>query len=81
VYPCPALPLALGSLTETTLKELAGGDAKKRFRAVVTTLPGGCRKCAGEKGCHGGCRGRSLVIGGDIAQPDPVCELAIQEKG
>lgn len=81
VYPCPALPLALGSLADTTLKELAAGEAKKRLRTAVTTLPDGCRGCADEMGCHGGCRGRSLVLSGDIARPDPACETAIHEKG
>ncbi|MFH1026698.1 MAG: SPASM domain-containing protein, partial [Pseudomonadota bacterium] len=35
VYPCPALPLALGSLADIELKELLIGDAKKSFRAQI----------------------------------------------
>lgn len=78
VYPCPSLPLALGSLTETTLAELAAGEAKKRFRATVAPLPDACLGCPEQKGCKGGCRGRSLVINGDIARPDPACGVAIK---
>jgi len=81
VYPCPALPQALGSLTETTLAELVAGDLKNRFRAAVGTLPDGCRECPEQAGCHGGCRGRSLVVGENIARPDPACDIAIHEKG
>ncbi len=76
VYPCPSLPLALGSLTETTLKELVGGEAKKRFRAAVAILPDACLDCPEKAGCKGGCRGRSLVAGNDVALPDPACGIA-----
>jgi len=76
VYPCPSLPLALGSLTETTLKELVGGESKKSFRAAVATLPDACLDCPEKAGCKGGCRGRSLVARNDITRPDPACGIA-----
>jgi GeoRSP system SPASM domain protein len=81
VYPCPALPLALGNLADTTLKELTAGNGKRVFRAAVAGLPEACRWCPDQAGCHGGCRGRSLVLAGDMACPDPACGIEIHEKG
>lgn len=79
VYPCPTLPLALGNLADTTLKELLDGETKKIFRGAVGALPEECRGCPDQAGCHGGCRGRSLVISGSIACVDPACEIEINE--
>ncbi len=81
VYPCPAMPLALGSLDEITLKDLVAGEAKKRFREAVNGLPEACRGCEDERGCHGGCRGRSLELSGSVVRPDPTCEIVINKKG
>ncbi|HEY3309008.1 MAG TPA: SPASM domain-containing protein [Desulfuromonadaceae bacterium] len=81
VYPCPALPLALGSLADTTLKELLTGEAKKSFRTQTRKLPDECRCCDQQAGCHGGCRGRSLILTRDISRPDPACEIVLNQKG
>lgn len=81
VYPCPALPLALGCLADTTLKRLLDGEAKSLFRRTVTTLPEGCCGCSDQEGCHGGCRGRSQVVAGDMGRLDPACGIEINEKG
>lgn len=81
VYPCPALPLALGSLADITLKELLAGEAKKSLRTQVKKLPDECSSCAEQAGCHGGCRGRSLILSEDISRPDPACELVLHQKG
>lgn len=80
VYPCPALPLALGSLADITLKELLTGAAKRSFRTQVKKLPDECSSCAEQAGCYGGCRGRSLVLTRDISRPDPACEIVLYQR-
>ncbi len=81
IYPCPALPLALGSTADLTLKEVLAGEGKRGFRQMVKTLPEECNCCVEQTGCHGGCRGRSLVLSGDISRPDPACEIVATLKG
>jgi GeoRSP system SPASM domain protein len=81
IYPCPALPMALGSTADMTLKEVLAGEGKRSFRQIITTLPEECNCCAEQAGCYGGCRGRSLVLSRDISRPDPACEIVPTLKG
>lgn len=73
VYPCPALPLSLGSLHVTTLAEILASTAKKDVREMLRQLPAACALCDELKQCRGGCRGRSHVLDGSVQNLDPVC--------
>jgi GeoRSP system SPASM domain protein len=73
VYPCPVMPVALGDLRTTPLKEIAKGDAKKKLRAELLRLPRGCADCADAAACKGGCRGRGERTFGNWDSIDPGC--------
>jgi len=73
VYPCPSLPIKLGSLSKGTLKEMMASSQKKKLRALLTDLPEGCYDCVEAKKCAGGCRGRSYILAGSLGLPDPSC--------
>jgi len=72
VYPCPLVPVALGSVKEHTLVDIAAGAGKRQVRAQIRRLPTACDECAEPAGCHGGCRGRALVMS-DWQASDPAC--------
>ncbi|RNC65432.1 MAG: GeoRSP system SPASM domain protein, partial [Desulfuromonadales bacterium] len=53
VYPCPSLPVRLGDLAATPLKDIISSPAKKEFRRRLLAMPADCEGC-GELGV---CRG------------------------
>jgi len=73
VYPCPVMPVPLGDLKTTTLKEIARGASKKELRAQLLRLPLGCTDCAAAVACKGGCRGRGERVSGTWDGIDPGC--------
>lgn len=73
VYPCPVMPLSLGDLKTTSLKEIAKSAAKKDLRAHLLRLPQGCIDCAAAEACKGGCRGRGERVFGTWEGIDPGC--------
>lgn len=73
VYPCPSLPVRLGSLSEQSLKEVLASPAKKDFRRKLLESPADCRSCADVSSCKGGCRGRGYVSCGNLEGIDPAC--------
>ncbi len=73
VYPCPTLPMRLGSLAENSLKEIISSPLKKQFRRSLLEQPGQCRDCAEVSVCRGGCRGRGLALQGTLDGIDPAC--------
>ncbi len=73
VYPCPMLPVKIGSLLTSSLGEVIRSDRKKGLRKTLLEGPDVCREC-GELGqCRGGCRGRAYVMQGTMNGPDPAC--------
>lgn len=73
VHPCPTLPVRLGSLTESSLKEIISSPLKKQFRRSLLEQPGDCRDCNDVSVCRGGCRGRGLALQGTLDGIDPAC--------
>jgi GeoRSP system SPASM domain protein len=73
VYPCPLLPLKLGSLNKNKLKEMMASSQKRELRELLAVPPEGCRDCVEVKQCAGGCRGRAYVFAGSLSVPDPSC--------
>lgn len=73
VYPCPTLPVRLGSLAENSLKEIISSPVKKEFRRSLREQPGDCRDCEEVSVCRGGCRGRGLALQGTLDGIDPAC--------
>lgn len=73
VYPCPSLPVLLGSIDATSLKEIIDMAAKKEFRRGLLAYPGECLQCAELAECRGGCRGRACAVHGSINRADPAC--------
>jgi GeoRSP system SPASM domain protein len=74
VYPCPVMPVPLGSLREMTLKEIAKGELKRELRSKLLSLPGECTECPDAKSCQGGCRGRGERFYGSWEALDPGCK-------
>jgi GeoRSP system SPASM domain protein len=73
LYPCPSMPIALGSLNETPLKEILSSASKKQLVKNLHEPPGECLECAELEGCMGGCSGRVYVLAGTLSQRDPAC--------
>jgi GeoRSP system SPASM domain protein len=74
VYPCPVMPVPLGSLNEMTLKEIARGEHKKAVRSRLLSLPKECAECTDAQSCKGGCRGRGERVFGSWEAFDPGCK-------
>jgi GeoRSP system SPASM domain protein len=73
VYPCPVMPIPLGDLSSSSLKEIAKGAVKKELREKLLRLPEGCVDCAVAETCKGGCRGRGERVFGTWEGIDPGC--------
>lgn len=73
VYPCPSMPLTLGSLGKNTLKEMMASSQKKKLRELLAVPPEGCHDCVEVNQCVGGCRGRANFLADSLSVPDPSC--------
>jgi GeoRSP system SPASM domain protein len=73
VTPCPAMPLPLGDLRKTTLREIILSDGKRGLRKRLLAPPGECASCGLAAACLGGCRGRALAGPGSLDRRDPAC--------
>jgi len=73
VYPCPTLPVRLGTMGERPLKEIISSAEKKEFRRRLLLTPEGCRDCQELAECRGGCRGRAYVMHGTLDGIDEAC--------
>jgi GeoRSP system SPASM domain protein len=73
VYPCPALPVLLGRIGATSLKEIIASPGKKEFRRGLLEFPAECLGCGMLAECRGGCRGRACAVHGSIDRADPAC--------
>ena len=74
VYPCPAMPVELGDLHETTLREIIRSVKKKELRDALLTPPAECAVCDQVVQCLGACRGRTFALTGTFSRRDPVCK-------
>ncbi|ABB30810.1 hypothetical protein GeomeDRAFT_0884 [Geobacter metallireducens RCH3] len=73
VYPCPSLPVRLGTVGEASLKEIIASMAKKDVRQRLLEHPGACMACGDVAECRGGCRGRAYVVHQSLEGEDPAC--------
>ena len=73
VYPCPTLPVRLGTIGETPLKEIIASSTKKELRRKLLGHPGACMECTEVPECRGGCRGRAYVVHQSLEGEDPAC--------
>ena len=74
VYPCPTLPVRLGTVGELSLKEIIASPAKKEFRRRLLETPDDCRGCGDILECRGGCRGRAFVLHASLGGIDSACQ-------
>jgi len=75
VSPCPAMPLLLGNLQQSTYREIIGSILKKEVRERILAFPPACKECRMLHDCRGGCRGRGLNVAGDFGAVDPGCGI------
>ncbi len=73
VYPCPAMPIELGNLHETTLREIILSGEKKELRSSLLNPPAECASCDQVGKCPGGCRGRAFASCASLDRRDPAC--------
>ena len=73
VYPCPSLPVKLGSLQDSSLKDIMLSPQKKELRERLLRPPAECLDCNEVDRCAGGCRGRAYVSSGSLNVHDPAC--------
>ena len=73
VYPCPTLPTPLGTLADTSLKEIAASLTKKELRRKLLQTAADCRECGEIEECRGGCRGRAYMLHGSLDGIDTAC--------
>ena len=73
LYPCPTLPIKIGSLLRSSLSDLIHSAAKKDLRIGILAVPSECGQCDTLGECKGGCRGRAYTQGNSLNAPDPSC--------
>lgn len=73
VYPCPTLPVRLGSLKDQRFPEILVSIVKREFRRRLLEFPAACDACAELAVCKGGCRGRSFAMQGTFDAIDQAC--------
>ena len=73
VTPCPIMPVSMGNLRETSLKEIFSSMKRQDVRNKILLEPDECGACSLLAKCRGGCRGRTYVISGSLNKKDPAC--------
>lgn len=73
VYPCSALPVRLGNLSEADFAALWSSPAADQIRAKLAACGPVCAACPRLPVCRGGCRGLSRFAFGTWGKPDPAC--------
>lgn len=74
VYPCPTLPVRLGTLGAMSLREIIASQAKRAFRFRLRETPEECVPCSEVHECRGGCLGRAFAVHGSLDGADPACK-------
>ncbi len=72
VYPCPYLPLEVGSVRSHSFGEIWFNAPLFADLRNFSKLKGKCRVCEFNDIC-GGCRARAYALAGDVLAPDPWC--------
>ena len=73
IYPCPSLPIKIGSLANSSLRDIIFSLEKQSVRNNILAIPDGCRQCVDLSTCNGGCRGRAFFLKRSLTEPDPGC--------
>ena len=73
VYPCPVLPIQIGDLKISSLKEIIRSEIKKDARRIIVAEAQQCKECSELRRCRGGCRGRAYAFLRSLNEPDPAC--------
>lgn len=73
VYPCPMMPLKLGTLMRSPLRELIRSELKQEIRKKIITAARSCIGCEELQNCMGGCRGRAYAVHASFQDADPSC--------
>lgn len=81
VYPSQFMRIYLGSLRESSLREIWTGDHEflSKLRNREKHLRGRCSECIFLEICRGGSRARALAVHDDFGAPDPSCYLREEE--
>lgn len=81
VYPSQFLREKVGSIRETSLKEIWRGDnlLLSKLRNRESYLHGKCAWCGFLEICRGGSRARAMAVHNDFGAPDPSCYLTPEE--
>lgn len=74
VYPCPTLPVRLGTLGKMSLREIIASQVKRAFRFRLRETPEECIPCREADECRGGCLGRAFAVHGTLDGADPACK-------
>jgi len=72
VFPCAYLPLKVGNIRESTLREIVNSKILKNLGNYRNHLTGKCETCKYKYIC-GGCRAVALAINGNVFSEDPRC--------
>ena len=73
VYPCVGMTVKLGSVLETSLRDiLFNSKVLRLLKDFRNTLKGPCRSCSRADHCYG-CRGAAYQLTGDYLASDPLC--------
>jgi radical SAM protein with 4Fe4S-binding SPASM domain len=72
VYPCPYLPIQVGSVRERSFSEVWADAPFFQQLRDFASLKGKCGRCEFVDVC-GGCRARAFALTGDPLKPDPWC--------
>ena len=73
VFPCPYLPIRLGSIREERICDILTKHKVWEFSMIVRlNLTGKCGQCKNKMIC-GGCRAAAFSIRGNILDSDPLC--------
>lgn len=76
VTPCPALPLKLGNIRETSFEEIwKKNEVFNQLRHCKQFLETDCIKCKYVDLCQGGCHADSYGVHNNLFAKDPMCIL------
>ena len=81
VYPCRRLPVKVGNIRETRLRDLYLGSRLMRDLRDRDRVAEGCEGCHFARICGGGSRCLSHAVNGDPFRADPGCWLAFNGPG
>jgi GeoRSP system SPASM domain protein len=73
VHPCAAWPQPLGRLSEQSLDEVWGGQARHAIVEEIAKNPAGCKGCNDLDICFGGCRGLGKFLNQKNSGRDLMC--------